>query len=306
MSLIFSFALIGLLRKKSIGQNIREDGPSSHFSKAGIPTMGGIAIISSFILTNILLNPSVYTLLMLFPVMSFGLLGFIDDYISVKKGRSLGVKARYKFVLQILFGALFTYLILHYGYGNSEINIPFSDSKIELGWFYLPFATLMIVASSNAVNITDGLDGLAGGSAAIVSLAYLIIAIQSGQQLLGITCAALCGACLGFLYFNRHPAKIFMGDTGSLALGASLASIAILAKAELLLIIIGGLFLWETLSVVLQVASFKLRGKRIFKMSPYHHHLELLGWGEVEIGRWFWAGSLILALIGMLALRPIL
>ncbi|MED4202678.1 phospho-N-acetylmuramoyl-pentapeptide-transferase [Neobacillus mesonae] len=303
ISVLLSPVFIPFLRRLKFGQSIREEGPKSHKKKSGTPTMGGIIFLFSIVITTIVMTgkfsePTVKTYLLLLVTLGFGLLGFLDDFIKVVMKRNLGLTSRQKLLGQIIISVIF-YLVYKQMNFSTEINIPFTDSSIDLGWFFVLFIIFWLVGFSNAVNLTDGLDGLVSGTAAIAFGAFAVLAWSQSQMEIAIFSVAVVGAVLGFLVFNAHPAKVFMGDTGSLALGGAIATIAILTKLELLLIIIGGVFVIETLSVILQVASFKTTGKRIFRMSPLHHHYELIGWSEWRVVVTFWSVGLILAILGI-------
>lgn len=306
ITVLLSPILIPFLRRLKFGQSIREEGPKSHFKKAGTPTMGGLMIVFSIIITSIIMVKKVsavpigYELwLLIFALVGYGFLGFLDDYIKVALKRNLGLTSKQKMLGQIMIGLIF-YFILRYFEFDTSIQLPGTDIKWELGWFYAVLVVFMLVGASNAVNLTDGLDGLLAGTAAIAFGAFGILAWMSmPQSEVTIFALATVGALLGFLVFNAHPAKVFMGDTGSLALGAAIAGIAILTKLEIILIIIGGVFVIETLSVIIQVLSFKTTGRRVFKMSPLHHHYELLGWSEWRVVTTFWIIGLIFAALGI-------
>lgn len=303
ITVLLSPIVIPFLKKLKFGQSIREEGPKSHQKKSGTPTMGGVMILASIIITTLIMTgkfsePTVKTFMLLFVTLGFGALGFIDDFIKVAMKRNLGLTSKQKFLGQILIAVVFYFLYRHSGL-TTDIRIPFVDFTVDLGWFFVIFIVFWLVGFSNAVNLTDGLDGLVSGTAAIAFGAYAVLAWNQSQFEVAIFSVAVVGAVLGFLVFNAHPAKVFMGDTGSLALGGAIAAIAILTKLELLLIIIGGIFVIETLSVILQVASFKTTGKRIFRMAPLHHHYELSGWSEWRVVVTFWAVGLLFAIIGI-------
>jgi phospho-N-acetylmuramoyl-pentapeptide-transferase len=331
--------LIAKLREFQIGQYIREEGPKSHMKKAGTPTMGGILIIISIVIPTLLwanlLNP--YVWIAMFGLVSFGLIGFCDDYAKVRRKQNQGLTVKEKFGLQVLAALMvgFMLLTLHAQKAYStSMNVPFFKSfKPDLlidallrNWYTYPlafvfffgFMILVIVGSSDAVNLTDGLDGLAIGLMLIASFArtaltyvtghatwaeYLDLARLPGAAELTIFCSSMVGASLGFLWYNAHPAEIFMGDVGSLALGGALGVVAVLIKQEILLIFIGGVYVIEALSVILQVGSYKLRKKRIFKMAPIHHHFEQLGWEESKIITRFWIAGLVMALFALTTLK---
>lgn len=303
ITVLLSPMFIPVLHKLKFGQSIREEGPKWHQKKSGTPTMGGIVFISSIVITTLFmgyrydqLNVEIY--LLLFVLLAYGMLGFLDDFIKIIKKRNLGLTSGQKMLGQILIALVF-YGIYRVSGFPTTIAIPFIDVSLDLGWFYFLFVVFWLVGFSNAVNLTDGLDGLLSGTAAISFGAYAIIAWSQEQFAIAIFTVAVVGAVLGFLVFNAHPAKVFMGDTGSLALGASIAAISILTHQELLLILIGGIFVIETLSVILQVISFKTTGKRIFRMSPLHHHYEMVGWSEWKIVVSFWAVGLLFAVLGI-------
>ncbi|ADC48207.1 phospho-N-acetylmuramoyl-pentapeptide-transferase [Alkalihalophilus pseudofirmus OF4] len=303
VAVILSPLFIPFLRRLKFGQSIREEGPESHQKKSGTPTMGGIVIVLSIIATTLFvsfqyLSFSMEILLLLLVTVGFGLVGFLDDYIKVVKKRNLGLTSKQKLAGQLIIAGLFYWGLLHLGI-STEIMIPATTISIDLGWLYLPLVIVMLVGASNAVNLTDGLDGLLAGTGAIAFGAFAILAWYADLIDVAIFSAAIVGAVLGFLVFNAHPAKVFMGDTGSLALGGAIAAIAILTKQELLLVLIGGVFVIETLSVIIQVISFKTRGKRVFKMSPLHHHYELSGWSEWRVVVTFWMVGMILAVLGI-------
>lgn len=303
ITVLLSPVFIPLLHKLKFGQSIREEGPKWHQKKSGTPTMGGLVFLTSIILTTLFIayrydRLTVEIYLLLFTLIAYGLLGFLDDFIKIVKKRNLGLTSRQKMLGQILIAVIF-YGIYRVSGHTTTITIPFTDVSLDLGWIYLFFVIFWLVGFSNAVNLTDGLDGLLSGTAAISFGAFAIIAWSQGQHDVSFFAVAVVGAVLGFLVFNAHPAKVFMGDTGSLALGGAIAAISILTHQELLLVLIGGIFVIETLSVILQVISFKTTGKRIFKMSPLHHHYEMLGWSEWKIVVTFWTAALLLAVLGI-------
>tara|TARA_B100000686_G_scaffold138674_1_gene146135 strand:- start:22138 stop:23223 length:1086 start_codon:yes stop_codon:yes gene_type:complete len=316
--------LINYFSSKQIHNPIREDGPSEHIvKKIGTPTMGGLLILlgvfSGVLLWGDLSNP--YNWFLIYIVGSFGLLGAFDDYKKIRYNNSSGISSRLKIILQIIL-ALIGILILYFSnYSNELENLYFPFFKnlvINLGWFFIPFYIFILIGSSNAVNLTDGLDGLATVPVILVAACFALISYVSGNVVFSgylqipyiegvgeasIFCGSIIGACLGFLWFNAPPAKIFMGDTGSLALGGSLGAVGIITKHEIVLAITGGLFVLEAVSVIVQVISFKLTGKRIFKMAPIHHHFEKKGWAESTVVIRFWIISIILALIGLATLK---
>ncbi|NHC39615.1 phospho-N-acetylmuramoyl-pentapeptide-transferase [Bacillus sp. MM2020_1] len=303
ISVLLSPVFIPFLRRLKFGQSIREEGPKSHQKKSGTPTMGGVMIMFSIVITTLVMTgkfsePTVKTYLLLLVTLGFGLLGFLDDFIKVVLKRNLGLTSKQKLAGQIIISIIFYLIYKQQGF-STEISLPFTETTFDLGWFFIIFVIFWLVGFSNAVNLTDGLDGLVSGTAAIAFGALAVLAWNQSQMEIAIFSVAVVGAVLGFLVFNAHPAKVFMGDTGSLALGGAIATIAILTKLEILLIIIGGVFVIETLSVILQVISFKTTGKRIFRMSPLHHHYELVGWSEWRVVVTFWSVGLILAILGI-------
>lgn len=303
ITVLLAPVFIPFLRRLKFGQSIRDEGPQSHQKKTGTPTMGGIAflvsiVITTFVMTGKYSDPGPETYLMIMVTVGFGLLGFLDDFIKVVMKRNLGLTSKQKLLGQIIISVIF-YLIFKQNDFPTTVSIPLTDFSIELGWFYCVFIIFWLVGFSNAVNLTDGLDGLVSGTSAIAFGALAVLAWSQSQYDVAIFSVAVVGAVLGFLVFNAHPAKVFMGDTGSLALGGAIAAIAILTKLEIILILIGGVFVIETLSVILQVASFKTTGKRIFKMSPLHHHYELVGWSEWRVVVTFWTVGLLFAVLGI-------
>jgi phospho-N-acetylmuramoyl-pentapeptide-transferase len=339
ISIVLGPWMIQRLRTLAFGQYIREEGPQSHQKKAGTPTMGGLLTIIAIVVPTLLWSNlrNVYVWIALFALISFGAIGFLDDYTKIKKMRNLGLTARKKLAMQIAAAMVigFLLLLLHAGGGYStEMNIPFFKQfrpdllispLLDNPWTYaLAFAPfyifliLVIVGSSNAVNLTDGLDGLAIGLMIIASGAMTVLAYTAGHREfatyldlvrvpgaaeLTVFCASMMGASLGFLWYNAHPAEVFMGDVGALGLGAALGTVAVLIKQEILLLFIGGVFVIELLSVAIQVTSFKTRGKRVFKMAPLHHHFEAMGWAESKIIARFWIVGLVMALFALTTLK---
>ncbi|MCF2585561.1 phospho-N-acetylmuramoyl-pentapeptide-transferase [Mitsuokella multacida] len=293
--------LIPELHKLKFGQSIREEGPKSHQAKSGTPTMGGIMIILAIVVATVAaapLTPAV--LLALFITLGHFVLGFLDDYIKVVKKRNLGLKAKQKMLGQILI-AIVTMIVGTRVLGiDTTIWIPIADVNVDIGVGYYFLVLFVLVGTSNAVNLTDGLDGLASGTVAIASGAYALVCYMTGHYDLAIFSVAMMMACLAFLRFNAHPAKVFMGDTGSLALGGAVAAVGILTHTEILLAVIGFVFVCEALSVIIQVISFKTTGKRVFRMSPIHHHFELGGWKETKVVFVFWMVGLIASIVGLL------
>ncbi len=323
ISLLLGPALIRKLKSKQIGQTVRTDGPESHFSKAGTPTMGGALIILAIMISSLLWSDLTnrYTWIVLGVTFVFGAVGWVDDYRMVIEKSSRGLPARWKYFWQSVGGlgaATMLYVTAH-SPAETQLIIPiFKDVAIEMGLFFIVFTYFVIVGTSNAVNLTDGLDGLAILPTVLVAGAlgffaylsgnvnfasYLHIPYIAGSGELIIICGSIVGAGLGFLWFNTYPAQVFMGDVGALALGAALGVIAVIVRQELVLMIMGGVFVIETVSVILQVASFKLTGRRIFKMAPLHHHFELKGWPEPRVIVRFWIITVILVLIGLATLK---
>jgi len=325
ISFILGPWLIERMRRIKLGQYIREEGPKSHQQKAGTPTMGGILINVAILIPTILwadiYNP--YIWIILFVTFAYGAIGFIDDYRKLVKKRNLGLTSKEKFLMQfvvaLLAGLAIAYLpSIHNNY-STVITFPFVKNVVlNLGPAYILFIMVIMVGASNAVNLTDGLDGLAIGSTLVAATTYTILTYAAGNFRiadylniawlpqtgeLAVFCGAMVGASLGFLWFNAHPAEIFMGDVGSLALGGAIGCLAVMIKQEILLVLVGGLFVCEALSVILQVASFKLTGRRIFKMSPLHHHFELSGWRETKVVVRFWIIAIIFSLLALATLK---
>lgn len=293
---------IPMLTKFKFGQTVRSDGPQTHLQKNGTPTMGGVLIIIAILITGLTRsNISSDMVIGLICVVGFGFVGFVDDFIIIKMKRSLGLKPWQKIVMQV---ALALY-VSYYQYSSSpsatQLIIPFTDAVINLGPLYVPIMTFMIVGIVNAVNLTDGLDGLASGVTVIVASFFMIFATSISNTDVAVLAAATVGACIGFLGFNAYPAKIFMGDTGSMALGGAVTAFAILTNSMLLFVLVGGIYFAEAISVMLQVISYKLTKKRIFKMAPIHHHFEQCGWPETKVVFTFWIVTVVLAWIGIIA-----
>ncbi len=314
-----------IIRKLSglqVGQYIRDDGPESHLSKAGTPTMGGVLIVFACVASTLLWSDltNSFVWIMLFVIISYGLVGFVDDYLMQIKKRSKGLSVRKKLGLQFALALITGLLVYASPEFSTQVSIPFFKKLApDLGWGYIVFAAFVIVAASNAVNLTDGLDGLAIGPVIIAAATYMIFAYVAGHIRIAnylqinyvagsgevaIFCGTLAGASMGFLWFNAYPAQIFMGDVGSLPLGAALGTAAVITKQEILLVVVGGLFVIEALSVIFQVGFFKMTsGRRIFKMAPLHHHFELKGWPEPKVIVRFWIIAIALALIAMSTLK---
>ena len=308
LSLILSPLWIRYQRYRRMGQKIRIDGPRSHSIKSGTPTMGGVVIIVSCLIASMITGTfSKQAILVLVAYVLCGVIGFIDDFISIKKDRSLGLHASAKFFAQIAVAALFAFLAIEVLGLSTSIKIPLTDLSFNIGYFYYLLVFFLLTATTNAVNLTDGLDGLAAGVSAFILSAFIVIAFMEYRHMgvgygldLAAISAAIVGASAGFLWFNTAPADIFMGDTGSLSYGAAIATIAIMLKLELLLPIFGGLLVIETASVILQVLSFKLFKRRIFKMAPIHHHFELKEWPEFKIIIRFWLFCMVFVTLGFL------
>lgn len=299
-TLVFGKIGIPLLQRLKAQQSIREDGPQAHLAKAGTPTMGGLFMMLALVITVCIVPPYSVTLwMLLFLTLGHGALGFSDDFIKAVKRRNLGLTAKQKLLGQAVLAVIFCYISIAYAALPTTLWIPLVDITIDLGYAYYILAFIIILGTTNAVNLTDGLDGLATGISAIAGAAFAVVGLLVGSLSVAFFGIIVSAVCLGFLYFNANPAKVFMGDTGSLALGGAFAGMAIATKTELLLIVIGFVFVVEALSVILQVASFKTRGVRIFRMSPIHHHFELGGWSERKVVYVFWAVSLVTALLGI-------
>lgn len=303
-SSVFTSMAIPIIKSKQFGQFIREDGPQSHLSKAGTPTMGGIAIIAAIIMVTIV--GKIYTkdtFVILAVLILFGLIGFLDDYIKIAKKHNLGLRAWQKLVLQILLGIGLGVYMATFNEHGTAVWIPFYGQYVDFGMFFIPFIAFVVVAMANAVNLTDGLDGLSSGVSAIVTLFFGYAAVLLGSASAGVISFAIMGACLGFLAFNKFPAQIFMGDTGSMAIGGGLAAAAIIMKAELLLPIAGIIYVAEAVSVIIQVVSFKTRGKRVFRMAPIHHHFEEGGMKETAVVKMFWGITVIACIAATIILN---
>jgi phospho-N-acetylmuramoyl-pentapeptide-transferase len=287
------------LQRRGIGQNIRELGPERHNAKQGTPTMGGLLILgAAFVPFLIFASKNVPSLVVFILTFGSGGIGLADDLIKQRRQRSLGLSARTKLLLQVPLVAVAVFVALRFGGVDTELTVPFVKSGLAIGGFYYVFAFFLVSGFSNAVNLTDGLDGLAAGTVAVALLALAGTAFLRGEIDLAVFAACLTGACVGFLWYNSHPAAVFMGDTGSLALGAGLGGMAIATETEILLLLVGGLFVAEALSVMIQVVSFRLVHKRVFLMTPIHHHFELMGWSETKIIVRFWIVAAILAASG--------
>lgn len=322
---LFGPGMIAALRiRQGKGQPIREDGPQGHLlTKKGTPTMGGLMILSGVVISTLLWSnlSNGYVWVVLFVTISFGAIGFYDDFLKVKRMSHAGFSGRQRLLIEAFVAAIACYVITTLGEPASSTSLFFPFVKglaLNLGWFFILFGGFVVVAAGNSVNLTDGLDGLAIVPVMVAAACFALIAYLVGSQNfadylllnyvpgtaeLAVVCGALIGAGMGFLWFNAPPAQIFMGDTGSLALGGGLGTIAVATKHEIVLAIIGGLFVLEAVSVIVQVASFKLTGKRVFKMAPIHHHFEMMGWTESQVVIRFWIISIVLALIGLSSLK---
>ncbi|HXH76662.1 MAG TPA: phospho-N-acetylmuramoyl-pentapeptide-transferase [Bacteriovoracaceae bacterium] len=321
VSIVWGKYFIALMKLRQFGQTIRDEGPESHKKKKGTPTFGGVFIIGSTIISCIICGNFVSFpfLMALFVTISYFFLGGLDDYLKVLKKNTKGVNAKQKLVWQFATALIAGYVIIKFGITDSKLYFPFiKDPLIDIGWLYVPFAAFVIVGSSNALNLTDGLDGLAIGPTIISAATLGFLAYLAGHSELAsylfiphvpdvgellVLVAAVIGAGVGFLWYNAYPAEIFMGDVGSLSLGGCLGTMAVLTKNEFLFVLIGGIFVIEAVSVILQVASFKTRGKRIFKMAPIHHHFELKGWPETKVIVRFWIISLVFAILALATLK---
>jgi len=324
VSLLLGPGMIRRLRQFQIGQEIRQEGPSSHHAKRGTPTMGGVLLITATVLPTLLWADlrNGFVWIAIAATLLFGAIGFADDYLKVARKRNLGLRATHKLALQVAVALALGAVLYGFaarGQFSTTLAFPFIKTFTpDLGWAYPPFVVLVLAGAANAVNLTDGLDGLAIGSLLIVWAAFSVLTYAAGHALvanylaipnvkgageLTIFCGAVVGASLGFLWFNCHPAEVFMGDVGSMALGGALGTVTVLIKQELLLLVAGGLFVLEALSVILQVGSFKLRGRRIFRMAPLHHHFELGGWSETKVVIRFWILALIFALLALATLK---
>lgn len=315
ITLILGPLMIPVLRVLKFGQNIREEGPKRHLAKAGTPTMGGIIFLVGIVVSALVMaeKPTSLEMVMVVSAMlGYGLIGFIDDFIKVVMHRSLGLRAYQKLIGQFGLAFLLTWTANRYLGRGTDLVIPFTSIHLELGLFYYPFVAFIIVGITNAVNLTDGLDGLAAGTTMFSMISYIGIAMLAASQGgrvailayesdLAVFAAAVVGGCLGFLRFNKYPARVFMGDTGSLALGGALVGLAVLTKTELILLIIGFVYVVEAFSVIIQVISYQTTGKRVFRMSPLHHHFELGGWNEWKVVIVFWLASILCGVLGVIA-----
>lgn len=298
--------LIPILHKMKYGQTERDDGPQSHLKKTGTPTMGGIAILIAFAVSAFIFGRTADSVAVVLITLGFGIVGFIDDYIKVVKKRSLGLRAYQKILIQLIFTALFAFYVSKNVPEFTKIYVPFGNGyMIDLGIIYIPFLFVVMLGTVNGVNLTDGLDGLAGGVTMIVAAFFTIICIAAGKGISPCVSAAVVGALLAFLVFNAYPAKVFMGDTGSLALGGYVAATALMLRMPLFIILVGLIYLCESLSVIIQVGYFKKTGKRVFKMAPIHHHFELCGWSETKIVTVFYIITALMCIAAYLGCKGI-
>lgn len=303
ISIIAGPFLIPVLRKLKFGQSILEIGPSWHANKSGTPTMGGIIFITGIAVVALLWARESKVITLLLTSLAFGLIGFIDDYIKVVLKRNLGLTAAQKFTAQTVAAVIFVVYLYRAGFIDDELYIPFFSAMLKLEWWlYIPFVVFVMLGTVNSVNLTDGLDGLAAGITVVVSVFFTLVAYGMQDYGTAAFAASVTGGCIGFLLFNAYPARVFMGDTGSLFLGGAISAIAIALKLPLILIIVGGVYLIETLSVIIQVVSFKLTGKRVFKMSPIHHHFEMVGWKETKVVAVFVFTTIVLSVIAFVGL----
>ncbi len=303
VSMAMAPALIRALKRLKVGQVVRDDGPKSHLAKSGTPTMGGVMIIVAAILSAALVSTGFEHLsIALFVTTACGVIGMVDDYLSIVAHRSLGLRARHKLVLQLLVGLVlggYAFIDPHMG---TSLAIPFTTFRIELGVWYIPFAAFTLMAMTNAVNLTDGLDGLAAGCVAVTCFAYVLVSAVAGDWEAGAFAGAVGGACIGFVWWNSHPAAVIMGDSGSLALGAALAGLAVMTKTELTLALMSGVYVAEALSVTIQVLHYKRTKRRVFRMAPLHHHFELGGMAEPKLVVRFWIAAAFFAALGLAGL----
>ncbi|NLN48382.1 MAG: phospho-N-acetylmuramoyl-pentapeptide-transferase [Clostridiales bacterium] len=302
LALIAGPLLIPLLKQLKFGQRVRDDGPQSHLKKEGTPTIGGLIFLIPVIIVSLSFSKDKDMYLALITTLLYGLIGFADDYIKIIKKRSLGLSAWQKIFAQIMAAIFLGYIAGGIAQTGTEILVPFAGKYLDLGILYIPFTIFMILGVVNSVNLTDGLDGLAGGTTVVVLGFFAIIALTIKHLGLLVFCGSFIGAILGFLRFNSHPAQVIMGDTGALSLGAALASLAVIMKLPLFLVIVGGVYVAEALSDIIQVIHFKRTGRRVFKMAPLHHHFELSGWAETKVVSVFIIISIILCLIGILGI----
>ncbi|MDR0880002.1 MAG: phospho-N-acetylmuramoyl-pentapeptide-transferase [Clostridioides sp.] len=302
--IILAPIFIPMLHKFKFGQTVRDDGPQTHLAKNGTPTMGGVLMILAILITGLTRNKVSSDMAVgLLCIGGFGFIGFLDDFIKIKMERSLGLRAYQKIILQFALAFYIAYYQYTSSPGATHLAVPFSDHLINLGIFYIPIMMFIIIGTVNAVNLTDGLDGLASGITLVVAAFFMMYAMTLvGNKEVAVLAAATVGACLGFLGFNAYPAKVFMGDTGSMALGGAVVAFAVLTNSVLLIPIVGGIYLVEAVSVIIQVGYFKATKKRFFKMAPIHHHFEQCGWPETRVVFVFWIVTVLLAWVGIIAM----
>ena len=307
LALICGPLFIPVLRRLKFGQTVRDDGPASHFKKTGTPTMGGVIFLIPVLVVSLYFAAQDRRILpLIFVTLGFGAIGFIDDFIKIVKKRKDGLYANQKMLGLLFIATAFSFYVDRYTTVGTDIIIPFMgiDATFDLVWLFVPFTIFVLISITNAVNMTDGLDGLAAGVTLIVMIFFTIAAmLRSEWDYIKVFSSMIAGGCLGFLAYNAHPARVFMGDTGSLALGGAVGATAVMMNMPLFILIVGAIYVIETLSVVIQVGSFKLRGKRVFKMAPIHHHFELSGWKETKVVWVFLSSTAVLSLIGLIALR---
>ena len=300
VSLLLGPLIIPMLHKLKFGQNIREEGPKNHLKKAGTPTIGGLIFITSTIVSMIIMRykPSDEGMIVMYGMLAFGLIGFLDDMLKIIHKHNEGLTSKQKFLLQLLFSVIAAW----YGYTviGTKISVLFTNVEVNLGWFFIPFVMFYFVALTNAVNLTDGLDGLNTSVTIIVMIFFALVSFKTGHESVSVFSVALIGGLIGFLKYTKYPAKVFMGDTGSIALGGAISTILLILKNPLIIIIVGGIYVLETVSVIIQVTYYKKTKKRFFKMAPIHHHFEQLGWSEVKIVIVFSAITAILCLVGFI------
>ena len=300
VSLLLGPLIIPMLHKLKFGQNIREEGPKNHLKKAGTPTIGGLIFITSTIVSMIIMRykPSDEGMIVMYGMLAFGLIGFLDDMLKIIHKHNEGLTSKQKFLLQLLFSVIAAW----YGYTviGTKISVLFTNVQVNLGWFFIPFVMFYFVALTNAVNLTDGLDGLNTSVTIIVMIFFALVSFKTGHESVSVFSVALIGGLIGFLKYNKYPAKVFMGDTGSIALVGAISTILLILKNPLIIIIVGGIYVLETVSVIIQVTYYKKTKKRFFKMAPIHHHFEQLGWSEVKIVIVFSAITAILCLVGFI------
>lgn len=293
---------IPVLHRLKFGQEIRTVGPSWHKAKTGTPTMGGVIFILAAVAATLIFARNTKGIAMLAVALGFGAIGFVDDFIKVVMKRNLGLTALQKFLAQVFVSVVFVLAGMHLNLLHTSVTVPFWGKPWDLGWLYLPFAVFLLIGVPNAVNLTDGLDGLASSVTVVVSLFFTVAALGIQEEHVSVFSGVITGGCLGFLLFNAYPAKVFMGDTGSLFLGGAVVAMALMLDLGLVLVIVGGVYVLETVSVIIQVTSFKLTGKRVFKMTPIHHHFEMCGWSERKIVLTAIIASVVLAAVGLISI----